>query len=200
MSAPLYRDALARAEAQYHITQVANQEAAKTRDDLLAYEQTLDVAQALIQRVARDTQEQIRYNLENIVNLALDTVFPDMYEFRLIFETKASQTVARIVVMENGVELDVLDSTGGGLADILSFSLRMALLVISRNMKCLILDEPFRFVSENLRPKVYEIMKRLSTDMGIAVLMVTHDLMAIEVADYVYRVKKEGGVSYATEE
>lgn len=155
-----------------------------------------DIALALAQKVAVQTQEQIRYNIEDIVNLALDTVFPNRYVFKLMFETKRNRTEARPVLYDGEHEIDPLDSTGGGLSDTLAFALRIALLIISKNRKVLILDEAVGAVSKGYRPKMYEIMKRLSTDLGIQIIAVTHDENMVEIADTVYTVKKEGKVTY----
>jgi ABC-type cobalamin/Fe3+-siderophores transport system ATPase subunit len=70
--------------------------------------------------------------------------------------------------------------------------------MISKTQKVLLLDEPMKFVSEGLKPKVYEIMKRLSDDLGIQIIAVTHDPLMIDIADKVYVVKKEKGISVAT--
>lgn len=156
----------------------------------------LEEAQALFQQVAKETQEQIRYHLEDIVNLALDTVFPGRYAFRIIFEIKRNKTEARIVLMDGEHEIDPMYSNGGGVTDILSFALRIALLMISKNRKLLLLDEPFKFISMDLKEEAFAILKRLSKELGIQIIAVTHDKEMIESADKVFTIKKEKGVSY----
>ena len=185
-------------QGQYAYLSELQDKTSASIEEATALQKEVDKAQALVQQVAKETQEQIKYRLEDIVNLALDTVFPGMYEFKLIFEIKRNKTEARIALLESGVEIDPLDSTGGGLSDVLSFALRVALLMISKTQKVLLLDEPMKFVSEGLKPKVYEIMKRLSDDLGIQIIAVTHDPLMIDIADKVYVVKKEKGISVAT--
>lgn len=156
---------------------------------------TIIESQTIIQKVARETQEQIRYSIEDIVQVALDAVFPMMYTFKLIFETKRNKTEARIALMEGENEIDPLDNTGGGLADVLETVLRIATLIISGNRRTLILDEPGKFVSVDLRDLYYEILKKLSSEVGIQVIMVTHDPACVAIADKVYTVQKIGGIS-----
>jgi DNA repair exonuclease SbcCD ATPase subunit len=157
---------------------------------------SIQEAQALIQTVAKETQEQVKFHIEDIVNMAIDAVFPDMYEFRLIYEIKRNKTEARIVLMEQGSEIDPLEATGGGNNDIIAFALRVALLIISKNRKTLILDEPMKFLSEDVKPKAYEILQRLSSELGIQIIAVSHDPLMIGIADKEVKVKKEEGKSH----
>ena len=158
--------------------------------------ETIEEAQAFLQRVARDTQEQIRFHLEGIVNLALDTVFPMCYTFRIVYEVKRNKTEARMCLLMGEREIDPMYSNGGGVKDILSFAVRIALLLLSKNRKLLVLDEPFKFISEDLKEAAFSIMKRLSDELGIQIIAVTHDVGMIEIADKVIRIRKKGGISY----
>jgi DNA repair exonuclease SbcCD ATPase subunit len=186
---------IAKARAMYDMATNSRTTITASIEKLQKEQEIVDVALALAQKVAVETQEQIKFNIEDIVNLALDTVFPDRYKFQLLFETKRKRTEARPVLFDGEHEIDPLDSTGGGLSDTLAFALRIALLIISRNRKVLILDEAVGAVSKGYKPKMYEIMKRLSTDLGIQIIAVTHDENMVEIADTVYTVEKEGKVS-----
>lgn len=161
--------------------------------------ETIEEAQVFLQRVARDTQEQIRFHLEDIVNLALDTVFPMRYTFRIVFEVKRNKTEARMCLLKGEREIDPMYSNGGGVKDILAFAVRIALLMVSKNRKLLVLDEPFKFISEDLKEAAFSIMKRLSSELGIQIIAVTHDVGMIEIADKVIRVRKKGDISYVEE-
>jgi DNA repair exonuclease SbcCD ATPase subunit len=88
-----------------------------------------------------------------------------------------------------------MNSTGGGVCDILSFALRIALLIISKNQKILIMDEPFKFISKDVKESAVEIIKRMSSDLGIQIICITHDVELIECADKIFTVTQKGGVS-----
>ena len=49
-------------------------------------------AQKIIQEVAQQTQEQIKFHIEDIVTMALDVIFPDPYQFELEFVVKRNKT------------------------------------------------------------------------------------------------------------
>jgi ABC-type sugar transport system ATPase subunit len=161
---------------------------AQLKQDLLAM-------QAIVQSTAMDVQQQLKYNIESIVNLMMDALFPQMYEFKLVFEVKRNKTECRLVLVEDGNEIDPLDSTGGGLADCLATALRIALLIISNKSKVLILDEIGKFVSADKREDFFEIIKKISKDLDIQIIMVTHDQQAINIADKVIKIVKDNGVS-----
>jgi DNA repair exonuclease SbcCD ATPase subunit len=178
----------------YQEKAAANQ---KEIDRLSSRQKAIEEAQVFLQGVAKETQEKIRYRLEDIVSLALVSVFGPKHTFKIVFEIKREQTEASLLLTDSdGNELDPIESNGGGLADCLSFALRIALLIISKNRRVLILDEPMKFVSADLRSACYEIMKRLSHELNIQIIAVTHEEEFIDIADTVYRVQQRDGVSW----
>lgn len=163
-------------------------------EQAMAMKTHIEKAQKLVQHTAKATQERVKYELEQIVNHAMSAVFGDMYSFEIIFEIKRGKTEARIVLLENGNEIDPLDGTGGGACDVLSFALRIALLIVSKGTRILILDEVGKFISENLKPIFYQVLTELSSKLKIQIIAVTHD--PLMQGDKVIRVLKNKGVSY----
>lgn len=155
----------------------------------------IEKAQELVQAVAKTTQERIKFELEEIVQHALDAVFEGQYEFQIIFEIKRGKTEANIMLTQDGNEID-LDDGGGGVRDVLSFALRVALLVISKGRKILILDEIGHFISAGIKPQFYTILGELSRKLGIQVIGVTHDELMMQIADKSIKVTKVKGVSH----
>lgn len=150
---------------------------------------SLEEAQVFIQQVAKETQEQLRYHIEDIVQLALDAVFPDEYEFRVVFEIKRGKTEARLCFLRNGVEIDPLISSGGGVSDVVAFALRLAVWSLGKTRRVIILDEPFRYLSKDLQPKAGEMLKNLSSRLKLQMIMVTHEEEMIDIADKKFVVK-----------
>jgi DNA repair exonuclease SbcCD ATPase subunit len=172
----------------------------KTTKEKLRLEQrtiAIEEAQIFLQTVAKATQEKIRFRLEDIVNLALSSVFGPRYRFEIKFEIKNGRTEASLILWDGENELDPYDSNGGGLADILAFSLRIALLIISKNRRLLILDEPMKFVSADLMEAAYSLMQKLSHELKIQIICVTHEEELISKADTVYKIRQKGGISWA---
>lgn len=152
-------------------------------------------AQTIIQLVARQTQEQLKFHIESIVTMALESVFSEPYSFQVDFEVKRNQTEALCWFVRNEEKVDPLTATGGGAVDIAAFALRVTLWSLENTRPVLVFDEPFRFVSRDLQRKAGEMMKLLSEKLGIQFIVVTHNKDLVEVADKVFEVSMKEGVS-----
>jgi DNA repair exonuclease SbcCD ATPase subunit len=159
----------------------------------------LEQAQAFLQKVAQDTQEQLKIHVEDIVQLALDAIFPDKYTFEIQFNIAYGKTTAELVFIskQSGHIVDPMIASGGGVVDVCSFALRLACWTLSRGIdKVIILDEPFRFLSRNLQERAGTLLKELSLKLGIQIIMTTHLDALIEAADKTINVKLDkNGVS-----
>lgn len=152
-------------------------------------------AKIIIQTVAQLTQEELEYEISEIVSIALSSVFDDPYEFNISFVQKRGKTEAEIKFLKNGNEYDILTATGGGVVDIASFALRIALWNLNRTSNTIILDEPFKHLSNNLQSRASKMIKELSSKLNIQFIMVTHNTDLIECSDKVFNVKQIKGVS-----
>ena len=155
----------------------------------------LELAQAFIQKIASDTQSQLKYHIESIVQMALDAVFPDRYKYNVAFEMKRGRTEARMFLMEGENEIDPMSACGGGVVDIIALALRITVYTLAQTRNTIILDEPMRFVSKDLQPQATEIIKQLSKKLGIQFIIVTHSTDIVEQADKVFTATIKDGVS-----
>lgn len=153
-------------------------------------------AQEIIQTVAQATQQELEYHIGELVSLALNSLFPDLYEFRINFALRRGKTEADLLLIKNGEEMSPLHSEGGGIVDIISFALKISLwnLQRPRTRNTIILDEPFKFLSADLQNNAGEMMRTISKKLGIQIIMISHIKELIESADKVFKVRqnKEG--------
>ena len=167
-----------------------------------AMTQTIDEAQEIIQRVAKDTQNNFVCRSADVVSTALDAVFgADAYEFSLEFVQKRGKTEVEIAFVRDGSKIDPLSASGGGAVDVASFALRVAVWSLLKNsgrpvLDTIILDEPFRFLSRDLQPLAGSMLKTLSKKLGLQFVMVTHNPDLIESADMVFEVTNKNGESH----
>lgn len=159
----------------------------------------VEQAQVFLQKVARETQEHLKFQIEDIVNLALETCFPGEYEFEILFEISRGKTSAELSFKDqrSGRPIDPMNASGGGVADVVAFALRIACYAMENGTDNLIvLDEPMKFVSRDLLANVCEIFRTLADKLNLQVIMVTHIPELIDVADRVFVVKKNSdGIS-----
>lgn len=159
----------------------------------------VEQAQVFLQKVAQETQEHLKFQIEDIVNLALETCFPGEYEFEILFEISRGKTSAELSFKDqrSSRPIDPMNASGGGVADVVAFALRIACYAMENGTDNLIvLDEPMKFVSRDLLANVCEIFRTLADKLNLQVIMVTHIPELIDVADRVFVVKKNSdGIS-----
>ena len=159
--------------------------------DLKSRIQTLDSrltltekAQSVLKQTAIETQNQLSYELSSIASLALESVFPDPYQFQIQFIEKRNRTEIDFSLTRDAlVADDPLNSVGGGVCDLLSFSLRISCILISGSSRILLLDEPFKNLSRDLHPVAGALLKQISEKLAIQFLIVSHDKSLIEMLD-----------------
>lgn len=158
----------------------------------------IEEAKALINEVAQKTQAELQFHVSEIVSLGLSSIFPNPYKMEVEFVQKRGKTECNLFFSRDGHRIDPISGSGGGVVDIAAFALRVALWNLQRPQKrnVIILDEPFRFVSQNLRQEASKFLKEVSHKLGLQIIMVTHDPNLIECADAVFEVTQDNkGVS-----
>lgn len=162
-----------------------------------AEQATLEAAQAVAIAAAHETQEKLSERITSIVQCALDTVFPmSNYTFRVEFGQRANKSQIELVLYEND---NPVNDYGGGLRDIISFALRLAVQSLGTSDKVLILDEPMKFLSADMRDTGAQLLRELSQRLGMQVICVTHLPEIVSVADKAFVVTKTNGKSAVTE-
>lgn len=155
-------------------------------------------SQTFVQSVAQSVQSKLSSKIDGIVNLGLSTCFPN-YTFKMEYVASRGKTEVVFVVKDGDSQIDPMNQCGGGLVDVLSFCLRMAVYSISNVNNVIILDEPFRFLSKSLRPKVAELLEVLCDKLNLQLIEVTHIDEFAENSDKRIFIKKIDGVSKVLE-
>lgn len=157
-------------------------------------------ARLILQQIAKETQEQLEYRISELVSLSLSAVFPNPYAMRLLYEMKYNKTEAQLVFEREGNVIDPLSSGGYGPVDIASFALRCSLWSL-RNKELdnvIILDEPFKNINDatrKLHRNAAAMLKEVSEKIGVQFILTSQIPEIEEIADTVFDVKMEAGVS-----
>ena len=148
--------------------------AAQERETALALRKGhIEVAILKIQEVAKNVQDQLRIRLQDVVQTALDVVFPGAaYVFCVDFIPRRGRTEVDMWLDKDGTRLNPLDSNGGGVVDVISLALRICCLTLSTKDRVLILDEPFKFIRGTPRNRLGAMVTALSARLGIQIIMV----------------------------
>jgi DNA repair exonuclease SbcCD ATPase subunit len=136
------------------------------------------IAQAEIIAIAQAIQTGVLGQIEELVTHALQYVFDETYAFRVLLVEKRGKTEVQFVVVKDGMELDPLTGCGGGVADVVSFALRLAAIVMHptrTRRRLLLLDEPFKFLNVARRPAAAALLETLADKLDFQLILVTHD-------------------------
>lgn len=190
---------------------IQEQRLAEVRDNT----ECLEKVRLLLQEAARHAREQGRRQVEFMVTQALQFVFGGDLEFKVAIEDKRDRPEAEFFVSSSyGTDLRVetapQDARGGGVVDVISLALRLALLHAFRPQGNplqaagtrlggyggpVILDEPAKHVSEEFSPQVAQFLKSFSQSLGRQVIMVSHNQHLADSADVAYLVEMSQGRS-----
>lgn len=166
-------------------------------ENLKSHSEDLVKARWVLSTVAEQTQLRFKEKVESLVTMAIQSVFDRPFQFVMIFEQKRNKFECRPVVMEDGVEYIPKEDMGGGIVDIISFALRVVLWSLQkpRTRNVLVLDEPMKYVGKGeLLDKAGNMLREISHQLGIQLILVTHEPQLSEIADIAYQVshKKNG--------
>lgn len=156
---------------------------------------------AISRKAAGIVQDKLCERLSHIVTRVIQTVFDDTVSFIIRFVERRGVSEADMFVVDGaGNEYDILESRGGGLADVVSLALQLSFILLSDVDRWLILDEPARHVSKEAQKKFGEVLKMLVKEFGFTALFVTHSQDIEAIADRVFKVEIEGGVSRVSQQ
>lgn len=158
------------------------------------HEKALEV----VKEIGRKTQEAIQIHISSIASLALDSVMEDPYQLVLDFVERRDKIECDIFFKREDQLLSPLDSSGYGAVDIASFAIRIAIWKMQNPQKrnTIILDEPFKNLDKTKQEKASYILKRISHELGIQFIIVTHEDKLTQAADKIFQVSKKGRVSH----
>ncbi len=161
----------------------------------------LEQAREIIREVGLKTQQGLQFHISDITSLALEAVFENPYELKAEFVQRRNKTECDLFFQRQGDKIDPLSGSGVGAVDVAAFALRIASWSMShpRTRNTIILDEPFRFLSEDYQEQASQMLKEISQRLGIQFIIVTHEQVLASYADRTFEVKIKKGISNVTQ-
>jgi len=163
----------------------------KNKIDLALLRKSLrqhEQAREVIRKVGLQTQEQLQFHISDITSLAMEAVFPDPYEVIVEFVQRRNKTECDLYFVRDENKVDPMTASGVGAVDVATFALRIASwsMAYPHSRNTIILDEPFRFLSENYQEKASTMIKEISTKLEIQFIIVTHEQILTTYADKIF--------------
>lgn len=162
---------------------------------------TLEQVRILLQRTSEYARKQIKQQIELLVTHCLQFVFGPNIEFSIeLVEARGRIEADFYVISTYGdykVKTKPQDARGGGIVDVISLALRIAVIQSTNLYKDgpLILDEPVKHVSDEYIVNIAQFLKQISEVFHRQIIMVTHDHYLSEIADLAYNVELKDGHS-----
>ncbi|WP_062050854.1 hypothetical protein [Bacillus sp. JCM 19034] len=162
---------------------------------------TYEKARVLLQQSAEYAREQAKQQIETLVTNALQYVFGPLFSFQIEIDEHGAKPIAEFYVVSEYegiiVKTKPQDARGGGVVDIVTLALRVALIetIHPKREGPLLLDEPGKHVSGEYVYALYEFLKSLSTMFNRQIIMITHNYHLAQSGDRAYEVQMRDGVS-----
>lgn len=170
----------------------------KTKDRLFDMEST----RVILEKTSNKARDAAKLRLEGTMTTALQHVFGSKYSAEIDMKPSGGKPSAEIfLVTDNGngnvVKTKPEDSNGGGIVDIISIALRIAMIQLHNDPPIngpIILDEPGKHVSADFSTKLAEFLKFISKQFNKQIIFVTHndDLKSIADKSYTVDVDSDG--------
>lgn len=186
--------------------QTRQEEAQKQLEELVIECKSLEQQQQIFQKVLTLLEQSnivsrdfVKTEVEKLVTQGLRAIFADPnIEFKIDFVTKRNQTEADFVIIKGEKEQisgDILYTSGGGLVDIISISLRMIIMQLLKVKGPLLLDEPGKFISAQYIENFGRFLTQISKTFNRQIIMITHNEKLASFADNLLKVSQSNGIA-----
>lgn len=167
-------------------------------------DEILSQVEILLNMASEYGREQAKLQIESLVSSCLSFVLETDVEF-IIELTNGKIAGADFYVVSNydgySIKTQPETSRGGGIVDIISIALRIAMLEIYQPKieGPLILDEPGKHVSEEYIFNLGEFLRKSSTMFHRQIIMVTHNNYLSQICDKSFLVEQKNSISQIRE-
>lgn len=158
-----------------------------------------DLVQILLQNTSEFARRQAKERIEEIVTQALTVVFDRDYKFIVELDVKGNQPVAEYY-LESGDVITQLKppdyDRGGGVADVVSVALRLAVGELLGITGPLFMDEVGKHISQESQPNMAYFLKQYSEQFGRQIILITHNEHLAEMGDNSINITLKNGESH----
>lgn len=139
--------------------------------------------------------------IEDFVTNCLQYIFETDILFEIEFIESRGRTEAEFYIIseysEQSVKTLPQDSRGGGVVDVVSIALRVAMLEFGNEVYegPIIFDEPFKHLSDDYINRAAYFLKHIGLQFDRQILMVTHNRYLSEIADVSFLIENINGTS-----
>lgn len=171
---------------------------AEAEDALAKLEKVMGVVKTIEESWTKNFEQRIA----GLITNGLQQVFEEDMEFSIEEKVQGEITVLDFKLTQRRPDgsvliTDIMGAKGGGVVSIVSFLLRVIVILSIRPAinPVLFMDESFAHLSKDYVPRAAELLAELVRETGIQIIMITHEPEFARVADKVYSVSQHNGVT-----
>lgn len=156
----------------------------------------LERVAAVVQKLTEISRKDTLDKVAAIVSTAIQEVKDPNLSFKINYKLERNQAVADFMVYNKKLkaEMDIFESCGGTIADIVEFTLKVSLLLKwqPKLARVLVMDEQLKHISAVDKPAMARFVRQVSERLGIQIILVSHSAEFISSAHKVFSVSHNG--------
>jgi DNA repair ATPase RecN len=154
----------------------------------------------LLQHASEVAREKMKNHFEEIVTLALKSVYDKNMSFEIEFTIERGNVNAEFYVKTKFQDVEIkvppIETKGGGVVDIVCFALRIAMLELYQPREdvagAVVLDEPFKWLDSSRDTRAAEFLSMLTKKLNRQLIINTHQTVLASYADKHFHLELTG--------
>lgn len=142
----------------------------------------------LMRSLTFEHADRVRQFVANLVSAGVQDVFDADWTVDFIEETKAGSKSLDIVLRQGNITAAVPDGVGGGVAQVIAVLIQIAMVYLLRSQvaQVIFLDESLSHLARAYQPAAARVLKQVSKDLGIQIVLIAHSDELVKEADIAY--------------
>ena len=184
-------------KASISIFNSQKEELVKSLEDFELDVKALKEAKEIINATGILAQEEVQQVIEQLVTECLQYIFGESFSFKMENRIVRNQPETYLYVLENGNLFSLKEDEAGGVLDIVSLALRIAVwaIQVNKTQNIMIFDEPAKNLSKDNLDSFGKMLKSLVSNLMLQIIMVSHEKDLINLADKSFVIKRENSIS-----
>lgn len=176
--------------ASYNATKQSLDELGKEQEALTNNKILLEKSKPFIDDLITKFSETSLKRLEDLLTLGVSRIFQDRdYKVEIRVSEKRSAKCAELYLIDSGHAFLMRDScVAGGILVVVGFLIQAFYVANLDVAKVMFLDEALSNISTQYLDNFFSFVKELSEQIGLTVVLITHDNRFLEYADRLYKV------------
>lgn len=182
---------LGRLEGQIEVSKNSISSNQSKIEKLKVDQETHSKAIEIINYVQEQSRDKVKDTFENIVTYALRFIYSTDYEFGIEFDRRGNLGTMNFNIKSPDFQepAEPINTSGGGVIDIVALALRMVLLQLGEQKGPVILDESLKHLSKEYLPNAVKFLNEINKRLNRQIIFITHQQEFIDNAEYSMEIK-----------